>query len=370
LTPPPPPQPDAADEGEKDEDEKDDEEEKDPEDQEEQEESVPDVPQEFMFSAAGMPVDPEILKFANKARSGQSGGRGMLFSEDRGRYIKPMLPRGKVKRLAVDATLRAAAPYQKARRERNRANPNSKTPNKNVFIEMADVRVKKMARPAGCLVIFLVDASGSMALNRMDAAKGAAISLLESAYQNRDKVCVIPFQGDRAEVLLPPTKSTAMAKSRLESMPCGGGSPLAHAINTAVRTGLNAMSSGDVGQVIVVLLTDGRANVPLSKAHNGDDPALAPAPAAPAAKGDAKAEAPKKMTMEEIKTEVLDAAKQLRAIPEFNVVVLDTEEKFISTGMTKEIAAACGATYKYLPKLSSQALAVATNDVVESVRKN
>jgi len=359
MMPPPPPPPPPKQEMEQEEDEEQEEQEEPEEDNEDSEEEdeppedeeQPSLPQEFMFDADGTVIDPDLLEFAKKQKSGKGGGRGLVFSNDRGRYIKPMLPRGKVTRLAVDATMRAAAPYQRPRRLRD-ANRDEGPSDRRVFIEQSDVRVKRMARKAGSLIVFVCDASGSMALNRMNAAKGAAMSLLTEAYQSRDKICIIPFQGDAADVLLPPTRSIAMARKRLETMPCGGGSPLAHALNLAVRTGVNSQKSGDTGKVVVILLSDGRANVPLSYSADGgpEDP---------------EREKPDRTALKE---EVLNTAKSLRALNGFNLVVLDTENKFVSTGMAKEIANAAGGKYHYIPKAGEGAISDIANQALADAK--
>lgn len=360
--PPPPPPPPQNQLDEQDEDQEQDEEDQDeqeePEDQDEEEQQeapdVPEVPQEFMFDVDATPMDPDLIEFSSRERNGKGGGRGMIFSQERGRYIKPMLPKGKITRLAVDATLRASAPYQKSRRQRAIG---TKYESRGVHIETSDVRIKKMARKAGSLIIFVVDASGSMALNRMNAAKGAALSLLTEAYQSRDQISLIPFQGEMADVLLPPTKSIAMASRRLEQMPCGGGSPLAHALQTACLTGLNAQKSGDIGKVVVVLISDGRANVPLCTSVGEEFD--------PEADEDSKDGKPSRSYLKE---EVLACAKQMGALQGFNLLCIDTENKFISTGLAKEIANAAMGKYHQLSKADGNAIANVASSALSEIK--
>mmetsp|Transcript_38569 Transcript_38569/g.121540 ORF Transcript_38569/g.121540 Transcript_38569/m.121540 type:complete len:793 (-) Transcript_38569:237-2615(-) len=349
--PPPPPPPQSREETEDDVDEEDTDQPDNENEEEEQAEPEPEIPQEFMFEAEDTVVDAELLNFMTKQKSGSSGGRGLIFSQERGRYIKAMLPRGRVTRLAVDATMRASAPYQASRRRRaeDAQAAGGKKGLRRVYIENSDVRIKKMVRKAGALVIFAVDASGSMALNRMNAAKGACMSLLSEAYQSRDKICLIPFQGDKADVLLPPTRSIAMAKKRLETLPCGGGSPLAHALSVAMRTGINAQKSGDVGKVVVVAITDGRANVPLAVSEDGEV-------LTPEMQKDKKA----------LKEELIATARQMRGLSNFNLVVLDTENKFVSTGSAKELAEAAGGRYHYIPKADDASIAGVAKEAIAS----
>ena len=266
-------------------------------------------------------VRPLNLKPPDKRSRRASGRRNVTITDSSaGRYVRSRQPEGKASGLALDATLRAAAPHQMDRRA-EAASPNA------VLVEPRDVRVKVRESKSGSLVLFVVDASGSMgAQRRMVAVKGAIMSLLLDAYQRRDRVGLISFRGLKADLLLPPTNSVDLAQAHLQEMPTGGRTPLSAGLFKALEViETERIKDRDV-LPLVVLLSDGRGNVAL-----GPDSPMDEASAAAGIIGDDK-------------------------IPS---VVVDTESGFVKLGLVQPIAEAMGAQYLKLEDLRADILAEA-----------
>jgi magnesium chelatase subunit D len=159
--------------------------------------------------------------------------------------------------LCWSATLRAAAPQQPQRRAAGEGG--------RLLLGPADLRGRPRGGPAGCLLLFVVDASGSMAAwQRMRQTKAAVLALLRQAYQRRDRVALLAFRGRGAELVLPPARGFETAERALEDLPVGGATPLAHGLAAACRL-VRGQRRRQPGQPVwTVLLTDGRANVGLA----------------------------------------------------------------------------------------------------------
>ena len=199
----------------------------------------------------------ENLRAARAPR--RSGSGEAAKSARRGRPVgsRPgMLRPGD--RLDLPATLRAAAPWQRLRARDEAAAGGAKLP---IRVRPQDLRVRRFVQRRESTTLFVVDASGSAALQRLAEAKGAVELLLARAYVSRDRVALIAFRAAGAEVLLAPTRSLARAKRSLADLPGGGGTPLAHGLDAALTLAL-AERARDRTPLLVVL-TDGRANVAL-----------------------------------------------------------------------------------------------------------
>lgn len=270
------------------------------------EEQIADIDKSFRL--------PKMLLDLGKDRNVRRGsGKRSTTRTDlkQGRYVRAELPKAKVEDLAFDATIRAAAPFQKMREDNGCA----------LNIKPEDLRQKVREKRIGNTFLFAVDASGSMgARERMRAVKGAIFYMLQEAYQKRDRVGMIAFRRQKAEVLLPITRSVDLAQKCLAELPTGGKTPLADGLAMALQT-LSMMNKHDSElEPILVLVTDGRAN---AVEENGGDP-------------------------------VASALKMAERIGKAKItsVVIDTESDFIKLGLAKRIAAAMGANYYTLQRLS------------------
>ncbi|MGP1586022.1 MAG: VWA domain-containing protein [Schwartzia sp. (in: firmicutes)] len=270
-----------------------------------------------VFAALESLLSPRLAiehppQWEHEKREG-SGKRSLTRTDSRlGRYVRAEMPRAKKGiDLAFDATLRAAAPYQKNRRG-----------TEAVIIRPEDYRSRVREKHIGANLIFLVDASGSMgAQERMKTVKGVILSLLKEAYQKRDRVGMIAFRRDRAEVLLPVTRSVDLAEKLLRELPTGGKTPLAEGLESTLSM-IYGLSQRDKGQqTAVILITDGRANA----TYAGDDPVA----------------------------RALEAAEKFSRTNVMSVV-LDTENDFLKVGIAPAIAKKMGAGYYTLKRLSSE----------------
>ncbi|PKM48042.1 MAG: magnesium chelatase [Firmicutes bacterium HGW-Firmicutes-8] len=209
-------------------------------------------------------VKPWIMDDQERILRKGSGKRSLVkTSSMQGRYVKYKFPReSSIQDIAFDATLRAAAPFQRSRDKNGMA----------VALQTGDIRLKVREKRTGNTILFVVDASGSMGANkRMKAVKGAILSLLTDAYQKRDKVGLIAFRKKSAELLLGITRSVELAQKRLQDMPTGGRTPLAEGLNMAYDV-LKAAKVKDPDIIpVVVLVSDGRANFACSGLNAFDE---------------------------------------------------------------------------------------------------
>lgn len=208
----------------------------------------------------GGTFDPEKIDTPRDRMKRRSGGRRSQTRTEtkRGRYIQARPANGELSDIAFDATIRAAAPFQKDRRS-----PETKVA---FSIRKHDLQRKVRIKQTANLILFVVDASWSMAVaERMSAAKGAVLSLLTDAYQRRDRVGMIVFQKDRAQVILPPTNSIELARRYLADIPIGGKTPLSAGLNMAYEVIKREELTHPEIQPMLILLTDGVGNVSITK---------------------------------------------------------------------------------------------------------
>jgi magnesium chelatase subunit D len=223
---------------------------------------------------SGESFDPRKLDTPLDKLTRKAGGKRSLTRTERkrGRYIQARPAHGKTHDLAFDATLRAAAPMQRQREEQRREAQVA------FAIESSDLQRKIRVKRAANLILFVVDASWSMAVaERMSATKGAIMSLLTDAYQRRDRVGLIVFQKNKSTLVLPPTNSVHLAQHALADIPVGGKTPLSAGLTLATKVFEQEKRTHPDVMPLMILLTDGAGNVsmtelpPQEEAHRAAD---------------------------------------------------------------------------------------------------
>ena len=266
-----------------------------------------------------------------RAKTPTSGSAGALQKNAlRGRPVgaRKGEPRAG-QRINVLETLRAAAPWQKLRQRQLALTDSQK---QGIVVRKEDFHVTRFRQSGQTTTVFVVDASGSSALNRLAEAKGAVELLLADCYVRRDSVAVLAFRGQTAELILPPTRSLARAKRSLAALPGGGGTPLANAIEASMLLADQLRKKGETP--IVVLLTDGKGNI----ARDG------------------------KPGRTQAATDALAAAAEMR-LRSFSTLLVDTSPQ--AQDAAKNLAQVMGAQYLALPYAGANTLNQAVRAVAD-----
>jgi len=328
-TPPPPPpeeppqDDDGPDENEPDESDDDDDREDDRDDDSElpdMHEDISNMLQDLMFEIGEEFRVINYLKDQPKPigrSASRKGRREMAISNDMsGRYVRAKIPEGRIRDVAFDATIRAAAPYQRSREDNGLA----------FRIMSQDVRTKVRERRSGCTIMFMVDASGSLGVRkRMSAVKGAVMSMLKDSYVRRDRIGLMMFRRDSAEIILPPTRSVEYSFKMLEDLPTGGRTPLSQALVKVSDYMGSYVRSHKGERCHVVLITDGHANVPLSDGMDATE-------------------------------EARRLASDIH-VPDLGWVVIDASARYSIMDEAERLAAELGAVYLRLESLDADRLA-------------
>ncbi|MER5951104.1 putative cobaltochelatase [Streptomyces sp. NPDC001904] len=274
------------------------------------------APREQRAVSAGEPFRTKMLSVPGLGEG--AAGRRSRARTEHGRTTGSVRPRGNLTKLHLAATVQAAAPHQRAR---GRSGP-------GLVVRRDDLRQATREGREGNLVLFVVDASGSMAARkRMGAVKGAVLSLLLDAYQRRDKVGLVTFRGSGAEVALPPTSSVDAAAARLESLPTGGRTPLAAGLLKAHEVLRVERLRDPARRPLLVVVTDGRAT-------GGPEP-----------------------------VQLAGRAAGLHAAEGTASVVVDCESGLVRLGLARELATRLGGQAVTLDELRADSLAGLVKDV-------
>ena len=251
----------------------------------------------------------------NRKEIAEGRGRSRRSISDTGHYVRSVIPRGEISSdIALDATIRVAASHQNLREGACA-----------ICIEMTDLREKVRERKIGNTLLFVVDASGSMGVQkRMSAVKGAILSLLKDAYRNRDRVGLLAFKGKDSEILLSPTSSVELAREVMTKIPTGGKTPLSHGLKAGLDLLKRERMKNPETIPLLVLISDGKANVSMYGGNPWEE-------------------------AEFVASSIKEA--------DIRSLVIDTEQSFVSFGLAQSIADDMGGKYLRLDEITSDTIA-------------